>query len=68
MMSMLDHNASAAGMAAGALYRRAADTILGLLSSHLESRVLSADTDPASADRASSPKLDRQLIPGPIRQ
>ena len=40
----------------------------GLLSSHLESHVLSADTDPASADRASSPKLDRQLIPGPIRQ
>ena len=67
-MSMLDHNASAAGMAAGALYRRAADTILGLLSSHLESRVLSADTDPASADRTSNPKLDRQLIPGPIRQ
>ena len=67
-MSMLDHNASARGMAAGALYRRAVDTVLGLLSSHLESRVLSADTDPASADRASSPKLDRQLIPGPIRQ
>ena len=67
-MSMLDHNASAAGMAVGALYRRAADTALGLLSLHLESRVLSADTDPASADKASSPKLDRQLIPGPIRQ
>ena len=67
-MSMLDHNASAVGMAAGALYRQATDTVLGLLSSHLESRVLSADTDRASADRANSPKLDRQLIPGPIRQ
>ena len=64
---MLDHNASAAGMAVGALYPRAADTVLGLLLSHLESRVLSADTNPTSADRASSPKLDRQLIPGPIR-
>ena len=67
-MSMLDHNASAAGMAAGALYRQAADTVLGLLSLHLESLVLSADMDPSSADKASSPKLDRQLIPGPIRQ
>ena len=67
-MSMLDHNASAAGMAAGALYRWAADTVLELLSSHLESRLLSADTDLASADRASSPKLDRQIIFGPIRQ
>ena len=66
-MSMLDHNASVAGMAARALYWQAADTVLGLLSLHLESCVLSTDTDPASADRASSPKLDRQLIPGPIR-
>ena len=68
VMSMLNYNASAVGMAACALYRRAADTVLGLLSSHLESCVLSADTDLASADRASSPKLDRQLIPRPIRQ
>ena len=56
-MSMLDHNASAVGMAAGALYRWAADTVLGLLSSHLESRVLSANMDLASADRASSSKI-----------
>ena len=68
MMSLWDHNASAAGMAAGALYRRAADTVLGLSSLYLESCLLSADMDPASADRASSPKLDRELIPRPIRQ
>ena len=67
-MSLLDHNASAAGMADGDVYRRAADTVLGLSSSHLESRPLSADTDPASADRARSPKLDRQLNPGSVRQ
>ena len=67
-MSLRDHNASAAVMAAEALYRRAADTVLGLSSSHLESCLLSADMDPASADRASSPKLDRELIPEPVRQ
>ena len=67
VMSLLDHNASGAGMAAWALYRRAANTVVVLSSLHLESRVLSADTDSASADRASSRKLYRELIPGPIR-
>ena len=67
-MSLLDHNAFAAGMVDGALDRRAADTVLGLSSSHLESCLLSADTDPTSTDRASSPRLNRQLILGPIGQ
>ena len=67
-MSLLDHSASAAGMADGDVYRRAADTVLGLSSSHLELRPLSANTDRASTDRARSPKLDRQLISGSIRQ
>ena len=68
LMSLRANTVSGARMASSALYRWAADTIVGLSSPHLESRLLSADTDPASVDRSSSSKLYRELIPGPIRQ